>query len=66
MNDPREARRMHDCPRCRGTLIKSGDDVSCLACGWDGYPRPEAIALRMELMERPDRRREPRRAGRAI
>lgn len=45
------------CPRCNGAIIKSEDaDGSCLACGWDGWPTPEAVSLRDRLREEPDGR----------
>jgi hypothetical protein len=53
-----------DCPRCHGTLLRAGLEIFCLACGWDGWPRPEAVALREQLLDRPERRL-ARQGGRA-
>ncbi len=62
IGDLRNARTMDACPRCNsGTLIKFGDGVSCLACGFEGWPNPQALALREQLREQPGRRL-PRRA----
>ena len=30
-----------DCPRCyRGTLLREGDTLTCLNCGWFPQPMP--------------------------
>ena len=37
--------------------MKSEDeDGVCIACGWNGWPRPEAVALRDQLLEANDGR----------
>lgn len=44
------------CPRCDGNLIRDDDGLTCLQCGWGGYPTAEAVALRERLLETPSRR----------
>ena len=49
------------CGRCSGHLVKTGDEIVCVVCGWRSYPIPRR--LRLGPRDRAQRRARVRRVA---